>query len=174
MQGTAMQHIGLQRNLQIGSSPRSSEDNHRGKDDRGISFCDTISSSKSSYRSSSNGSLHEEDDVSSQYADNSSHESEDVTSDADSDDIADKIKWFFLNVEHQEPTSENNTSESDSNYPKTTQTETAHDANNLSEQDTNASEQNETSADSLIGKRKRRAESKSKHSGSATKHFKID
>ena len=75
-----------------------------GQDTRRISFCDTISSSKSSYRGS-NGSIAEEDDVSSSFADNSSHDIEDdrtSNSDADSDDIAEKIKWFFLNVEQPE------------------------------------------------------------------------
>lgn len=96
--------MGVTRDLEIGSSPRSTEENHRGQDDRGISFCETISSSKSSYKSS-NGSVAEEDDVSSQFADNSSHDIEDdrtSNSDADSDDIAEKIKWFFLNIEQPE------------------------------------------------------------------------
>lgn len=66
---------------------------------------------KSSYKCS-NESIADEDDVSSQFADNSGHDSEDdrtSNSDADNDDIIDKIRWFYLNIE--QPTEINNKSE---------------------------------------------------------------
>lgn len=89
--------------MQIGSSPRPEQDARREHNDRGISFCDTISSSKSSYRCS-NASITEEDEVSSQYAGSSHDSSEDdrlSNHDGTNDDLDDKIKWFFLRVEHQ-------------------------------------------------------------------------
>jgi len=49
-----------------------------------------------------------------QFADNSSHDSEDdrtSNSDVDSDDLAEKIKWFFLNIEHPEEKQTNNNSD---------------------------------------------------------------
>lgn len=77
----------------------------RSKDNRGISFCDTISSSKSSCKGS-NGSIVEIDDGQSSLSGSCSHEEDDVHSRTDEDDgdLDEKIRWFFLNIENQDST----------------------------------------------------------------------
>lgn len=134
---------------------------------------DTNSSSKSSYGSST-ASVSEEDDASSQFADNSLHDTEDdrtSNSDADSDDITEKIKWFFLNVEQPEEAQKTNTTTADSKMTDANEKSTIEQNNNLSEPDTNASEPNESSSDSLLGKRKR--DTTNTETTTTTKHFKI-
>ena len=84
------------------------------KDSRGLSFCETISSSKSSHRSS-NGSLVDEEESSDGSSDDGIgssgsilHEDDDDKSsrnDADEQDVhgfEEKIRWLFLSREEQQ------------------------------------------------------------------------
>jgi hypothetical protein len=77
----------------------------RNLENRGISFCDSLSSSLSSYKSS-NGSSIAEDDNSSLDAGCISQEDDDdkcsSSNESESDDLDEKIKWFFLRIEEQD------------------------------------------------------------------------
>lgn len=75
------------------------------RDHRGVSFCDTMSLSKTSYRSSNNSSLLE-DESSSSDAGISSHDDEEFDRlnrirTMDDEDLDYKIKWFFDRAERQ-------------------------------------------------------------------------
>lgn len=93
-----------QTNSSVNTSHRVSPSN---RDERGVSFCDTISSSKGSGRGGSSANSIILDDCGSSDAGISSHEDEfergaHCSNAMDEEDFDYKIKWFFDRVEQQE------------------------------------------------------------------------
>ena len=91
--------LGSPLNLALGES-RIGEEPLEPRDQRGVSFCDTISLSKTSYRGSNNSF---EDDSNSSDAGISSHDDEfdrlNRIRTMEDEDYDYKIKWFFDRIE---------------------------------------------------------------------------
>jgi hypothetical protein len=99
-----IEHLGIPREQKIGSAQNLLNPPRRNLENRGVSFCDSLSSSLSSCKSS-NGSSIAEDDNSSLDAGCISQEDDDDKcssgNESDSDDLEDKIKWFFLRADNE-------------------------------------------------------------------------
>lgn len=96
-----IRHLGVPNELEIGQSAIGLDSARQIKDSRGISFNQSLYSSKSSYKCSNSSSI-EEDDISSVDAGCISHEDESdrySSNEGDNDDLDEKIKWFFLRIE---------------------------------------------------------------------------
>ena len=143
----------IQRNGEIGQSGLGVTPLHRSKDNRGISFCETISSSKSQ---GSSGSVVEIDDGSSSFA--GSHEEDEESQNDDDGDLDAKIRWFFLTIENHDSTEGSAPiamSDEENLIARSANEERLYFCQNQSESDKNISTNDESSDEhNLLGKRK--------------------